>query len=78
MEQEGIEFGRYWYGDYYYHSMEYMTCSKHLQTSLGTLEKMVKLLVIYGAIPPRVWAEMALQILCEPKKLLNRVWGMLL
>ena len=35
----------------------------HMQLDLGTLVKMVKLLVIYGAIPPRVWVEMALQLL---------------
>ena len=34
---------------------------RHLQHDFGTLEKMVKLLAIYGANPPRVWAKMALQ-----------------
>ena len=51
---------------------------RHLQHDFGTLEKMVKLLVIYGAIPPRVYAEMALQLPYEPPNLLNRVWGMIL
>ena len=41
-----------------------MTGYRHTQLDLGTLEKMVKLLVICGAFPPMVQAEMALQILC--------------
>ena len=44
-------------------SDNFMTCYRHLQLDLGTLVKMVKLLAIYGAIHPRVWAEMALQLL---------------
>ena len=55
-----------------------MTGYIHLQLDFGTLEKMVKLLVICGAIPPRVWAEMDPQILCNPPKLSKRVWGMIL
>ena len=40
-----------------------MTGYRHFKLDLGTVEKMVKLLVIYDAIPPTVWEEMALQIL---------------
>ena len=39
---------------------------------------MVKLLVNCGAIHPRLWAEMALQILCNPKKLSKKLWGIIL
>ena len=37
-----------------------MTIHRHLQIELGLMEKMEKILAIYDAIPPRVWAEMAL------------------
>ena len=30
----------------------------------------------YDAIPPKVWEEMALQILFDPPKFKNRVWGL--
>ena len=50
----------------------------YLELNFGTLEKVVKLLAIYGANPPRVWAEMALQLLCDPPNLSNKVWGFLL
>ena len=33
---------------------KFMISDRHLQLYFGTLEKMAKLLVIYGAIPPRV------------------------
>ena len=36
---------------------------RHLQLDLGMMEKREKLLAIYDAIPPRLWVEMALQIL---------------
>ena len=39
------------------------------------MEKREKLLAIYGAIPPRVWEEMALQLLRNPPKFKKRVWG---
>ena len=48
----------------------------HLQLDLGMLEKREKLLAIYDVIPPRVWEEMARQILSNPTKVKNRVWGM--
>ena len=38
----------------------FMTCYINMKLDFGTLEKIVKLLVIYGAIPPMVRAEMAL------------------
>ena len=38
-----------------------MTGYRHMKLDFGTLEKMVKLVVIYGAIPPR----------CEKKWLSN-------
>ena len=41
----------------------------HLQIELGMMEKREKLLAIYDAIPPRVWEERALQILCNHPKL---------
>ena len=50
----------------------------HLQLELVMMEKRTKLLAIYGAIPSRVWAEMALQLLCDPPNLSNKVWGFLL
>ena len=48
----------------------------HMQLDLGMMEKRVKLLAIYDAIPPRVWEKMALQILFKPPNLSNRVWGL--
>ena len=47
-------------------------------TRFGKLEKMVKLLVNCGAIRPRLWAEMALQILWNPQNMSKRIWGLLL
>ena len=41
-------------------SDSFMTSHRHLQLNLGMMVKRVKLLAIYDAIPPRVWAEMAL------------------
>ena len=35
-------------------SYTFMTCYSHMQHYWGTMEKMVKLLVICGGIPPRV------------------------
>ena len=54
----------------------FMVDHRHLQLDLGMMEKRVKLLAIYDTIPPRVWAEMALQLLCNPPKLSNIVWGL--
>ena len=48
----------------------------HMQLDFGMMEKREKLLAIYDAISPRVWAEMALQLLFEPHKFHNRVWGL--
>ena len=45
-----------------------------MQLELGMMAKREKLLAIYDAIPPMVWAEMDLQILLEPHKFKNRVW----
>ena len=53
-----------------------MTGYIHPQLDFGTLEKMVKLLAIYDAIPPRVWEEMALQLLCNPPNFQIIVWGL--
>ena len=53
-----------------------MTGHIHIKLELGIMEKREKLLAIYDAIPPRVWAEMALQLLIKPPKFHNRVWGM--
>ena len=53
-----------------------MTGHRHLQLDLDMMAKMIKLLAIYDAIPPRVWAEMALQILRDPPNYQNRVWGL--
>ena len=50
-----------------------MTGHGHLQLELGMMEKRAKLLAIYDAIPPRVWAEMALQILINHPKFNKRV-----
>ena len=50
----------------------------HLQPNFGMMEKREKILAICDAIPSRVWAEMALQILCGPPKLSHIVWGMLI
>ena len=41
----------------------FMTGPIHIQLDLGMMEKREKLLAIYDAIPPRVWEEMALQLL---------------
>ena len=40
-----------------------MTVHEHLQLNMGMMEKRVKLLAIYDAIPHRVWEEVALQLL---------------
>ena len=40
-----------------------MTGHIHVQLDFGMMEKGEKLLAIYDAIPPMVWAEMALQLL---------------
>ena len=53
-----------------------MTGHIHVQIYLGMMEKIAKLLAIYDSIPPRVWAEMALQILYNPKKFQKRVRGL--
>ena len=57
-------------------SDSFMTGHGHLQLNLGMMEKREKLLANYDAIPPRVWAEMTLQILFEPEKFMKRVWGL--
>ena len=49
---------------------------RHMQLELGMMEKRKKLLAIYDAIPPRVWEEMALQILFNPPKFQKRLWGL--
>ena len=41
---------------------------------LGMMGKREKILAIYDGIPPRVWEEMALQILHVPPKFSNRGW----
>ena len=41
----------------------FITGHRHLQLDLDKMTKREKLLAIYDAIPPRVWEEMALQIL---------------
>ena len=46
----------------------FITGHRHLQLDLDIMAKREKLLAIYGAIPPRVWAEMALQLLSNPPK----------
>ena len=53
-----------------------MTVHIHLQLELGMMEKRAKLLAIYDAIPPKVWEEMALQILFHPPKFQNRLRGL--
>ena len=55
-----------------------MTGHRHLQLDFGMMTKRAKLLAIYDAIPTRVWAEMALQLLCNPPNLNNKVWGLYL
>ena len=57
-------------------SYGFITGHIHLQLDLDVMAKMVKLLAIYGAIPPRVWAEKDLQILIKPSKIHNRLWGL--
>ena len=52
-----------------------ITGHRHMQLDLDMMEKRAKLLAIYGAIPPRVWEEMALQLLRKPPKFHKRVWG---
>ena len=52
----------------------FMTFHRHLQLDLGMMEKRVKLLAIYDAIPSSVWVETALQILLNPHKIKKRVW----
>ena len=54
----------------------FITGHRHLQHEFGMMAKREKLLAIYDAITPRVWVEMALQILYEPTKFYNRVWGL--
>ena len=41
----------------------FMIGHRHLKIYLGMMEKGAKVLAIYDAILPRVWAEMALQLL---------------
>ena len=53
----------------------FITGHRHFQLDLGMMEKREKLLAIYDAIPPGVWKEMALQVLLDPPKFHNRVWG---
>ena len=52
-----------------------MTGHRHLQLDLGMMVKSTKLPAIYDAIPPRVWAEMGLQLLFEPPKFKKILWG---
>ena len=47
----------------------FITCHRHLQLDLDTMEKREKLLAIYGAILPRVWEEMAPQLIRNPPKI---------
>ena len=47
----------------------FITGYRHLQINLDMMEKREKLLAIYGAIPPRVWVEMDLQLICDHTKL---------
>ena len=49
-----------------------MTGHIHMKLDLGMMEKREKLLANYDAIPPRVWAEMDLQILINPPNFQNR------
>ena len=53
-----------------------MTGHIHMQLELGMMEKREKLLAIYDAIPPRVWAQMALQLLCNPSNFQKILWGL--
>ena len=48
----------------------------HLQLELFIMGKRAKLLAIYDAIPHRVMEEMALQLLFDPPKFQNKVWGL--
>ena len=52
----------------------FITGHRHLQIDLDMMEKREKLLAIYGAIPPRVWEEMALQNLRKYTKFLKILW----
>ena len=54
----------------------FITGHIHFQLELGMMEKRAKLLAFFDAIPPRVWVEMAPQILRNHQKYNNRVWGM--
>ena len=54
----------------------FITGDIHMQINLYMIAKREKLLEIYDAIPPRVWVEMALQLLCKPPNFQNRVWGL--
>ena len=71
MAQEGLEFGRGVLGIlgiFNLLSYIFIIGHIHMQIYLGIMEKREKLLAIYDAIPPRVWAEMALQLLSNPPK----------
>ena len=52
----------------------FMIFHRHLELELVMMGKREKLLAIYDAIPPRVWAEMDLQLLFDPPKFHNKVW----
>ena len=54
----------------------FMTAHRHIHLGLSMMEKREKLLAIYDAIPPRVWEEMALQILFDHPKFNKIVWIM--
>ena len=53
----------------------FMIFHRYLQLYLRMMAKREKLLAIYDAIPTSVWAEMAIQILINPFKFQNRLWG---
>ena len=53
----------------------FMKGHRHMQLNFGMMEKREKLLAIYDAIPPTVWAEMDLQLLFNSTKFKNMFWS---